>query len=179
MVIVVISIAVIGVVEVLNYTTRNSVDPQLRKQALSLAEGLLEEVELAQFTYCDLADPAAGTASSAADCSVAEGVGPEAGNSRPFDNVNDYVTAYGSAQSSFNNGGPTLLDANGTAFPVSGYSATLTISPDGGLGPAGSQLAGTEVLHISVTVSYSGGSVTLDGYRTRYNPQGPNAAPKS
>jgi MSHA pilin protein MshD len=183
MFIVVVSIALLGIVKMLDYTTSKSVDPQRRKQALSIAEGLLEEVELAHFTFCDPTDATADSATSTAGCTTTvENVGPEAGNARPFDNVNDYVTAFGAAQSSFNSGA-TLVDANGAAFPVTGYTATLTIAPDANLGPAGGTIASAaapasmEVLRITVTVSYGNNeSVTLEGYRTRYNPRGPNSS---
>jgi MSHA pilin protein MshD len=183
MFIVVVSIALLGIVKMLDYTTSKSVDPQRRKQALSIAEGLLEEVELAHFTFCDPTDATADSATSTAGCTTTvENVGPETGNARPFDNVNDYVTAFGAALSSFNSGA-TLVDANGTAFPVTGYTATLMITPDANLGPAGGTIASTaapasmEVLRITVTVSYgSTESVTLEGYRTRYNPRGPNSS---
>ena len=55
--IVIISIAVAGILMVMNYTTAHSADAQLRKQALAIAESLLEEIELARFTYCQPADP--------------------------------------------------------------------------------------------------------------------------
>jgi type II secretory pathway pseudopilin PulG len=89
MFIVIVSIAVLGVLQVLGSSSARSADPMLRKQALSIAEGLMEEVRLAHFSYCDGADPTAESATvlSPADCAVAEAVGPEAGNSRPYDNV--------------------------------------------------------------------------------------------
>ena len=66
-----VGVAVLGVLRVISFTTANSADPQLRKQALVLAESMLEEVQLARFTYCDpMQDPAAETATSAADCTV-------------------------------------------------------------------------------------------------------------
>ena len=55
-------------------TTANSADPVRSKQALMIAESLLEEVALAGFTYCDPtsanADSAAGTAGCTANSSV-------------------------------------------------------------------------------------------------------------
>lgn len=172
MFIVIVSIAVLGVLQVLGSSSARSADPMLRKQALSIAEGLMEEVRLAHFSYCDGADPTAESATvlSPADCAVAEAVGPEAGNSRPYDNVNDYVAAFGTP-AAYN------TDAAGNAFPA-GYAATVTISVDSAFGPAGAQIsagatpASMNVLRISVAVSYPGGGlVVLDGYRTRYAPR--------
>ena len=181
--IVVVTVAVVGTLQVLNVTTRHSGDPQIRKQALSIAEGLLEEVELAHFTYCDPSDPAATlvTTTSPALCTIVENVGQGTGGepvtARPFDNVNDYVTAFGAAQNTFNNGGATLRDATGNPIAVTGnYTATVTIAPDAGLGPAASPIpsnatpATTNVLRITVSVSNGNETVMLDGYRTRYAP---------
>lgn len=178
-----------GILQLLNLSTRSSVEPLQRKQALMIAASLLEEVELAHFTYCDPADANADTATSAAGCaSVAEAVGPEtvAGvtNSRPYDNVNDYVSKFDEAQEAFLNPGGQLADAalvvfGGATTPLSGFKARLKLSPVSTLGPtdltipSGADGALMEVLQITVTVSYGSGygsSVTLDGYRTRYAP---------
>ncbi len=172
MFIVIVSIAVLGVMQVLSNSARNSPDPMRRKQALAIAEGLMEEVRLAHFSYCDGNDPKAEDPAvlSPADCTVAEGAGPEQGNTRPFDNVNDYVNSYGTPLT-------YITDAAGNGFP-SGYSATVNIVVDTAFGPAGAQIAAgaaaasQNVLRITVTVSYdSGNSVVLDGYRTRYAPR--------
>lgn len=187
MFIVIVGIAVIGVMGLFSYATRNSVDPLLRKQALAIAEGLLEEVELAHFTYCDPNDATAETAGSAAlgpgACtSMVENVGPESAtantpaNTRPYDNVNDYVTAFGVPQRAFDVDG-VLADASGNKFgaraQLRDYQATLTITPDtlNGIVASGDP-ASMDALRLSVTVSYNGGrdAVTLDGYRTRHSP---------
>lgn len=171
--IVVVSVALAGVLNVINVNTNRAVDPQIRKQALAIAEGLLDEIELAHFTFCDPTDPLATTATSTAGCTnanYAENFGQESTSTvgRPFDNVNDYVTAAGTP-ATYN------TDIAGNAIPT-GYTATVTMNPDAGLGPAGSQIssnataAGMNVLRITVTVTYTGGSVTLDGYRVRYAP---------
>lgn len=181
MFIVIIGVAVVGVVRVLSMTTSMSVDPVRRKQALAIAETLLEEVQLARFTFCDGLDTQGANAGSAVvgidgvGCSAGmlENVGQEAGGvGRPYDNVNDYVTAYGSPNSTvFLNGSGLLSDANGTAL-ASGYAAAVTISATDSLGGIVSSAtpATTEVLHIAVTVSFDNTSITLDGYRTRYAP---------
>lgn len=177
---VIVAIAVGGILTVMNLTNRGSVDPVRRKQALIIAEGLLEEVELAGFTYCDPADPNAGNAdavTATANCSIPEAWGqlsPEptgATNGRPFDNVNDYVAAPGVRTAAFDNAGNVLVDANGTPLDVTGYTARLMIQPVAlnGIGAPGSS-ADTEVLRITVEVSFDGQTLALDGYRTRYAP---------
>ena len=52
MFIVIISVALTGILLVMNQVTRHSADPLIHKQALAIAESLLEEVELMPFTYC-------------------------------------------------------------------------------------------------------------------------------
>src|SRR5207253_8135176 len=71
--IVIVGIAVAGVVGALSMATRASADPMIQKQALAIAEALLEEVQLQPFTYCDPDDLNAASAQSAADCTGGAG----------------------------------------------------------------------------------------------------------
>ncbi|MDC8760399.1 type II secretion system protein [Janthinobacterium fluminis] len=178
--IVILGIALAGVLQMLNLATRLGVDPVRRKQALLIAEGLMEEVQLAHFTWCDPLDPRAEEAASPADCSIPEQLGPEAGNARPFDNVNDYVTQLDTPTPAFDNAAGRLVDANGDNFGPPGYTALLTVSADNRLGPAGAQIASgsapaaMNVLRLSVSVRYGTAAadlVVLDGYRSRYAPR--------
>src|SRR3989454_11345867 len=73
--IVIVGIAVAGVVGALSMATRASADPMIQKQALAIAEALLEEVQLQPFTYCDPDDPQAATAQSATERSEERRVG--------------------------------------------------------------------------------------------------------
>lgn len=177
MFIVIVGVALGGVLAVLRFTTAQSADPVRRKQALMIAEGLLEEVELAKFTFCDPSSDNADSATSAAGCTVPEAFGqasPEPAGPRPYDNVNDYVPAANTATAAFDVNG-VLADANGNPMNVSGYTARLTITSEalgagaGMIGAAGTS-ADTDVLRIRVEVSYDGQSLALDGYRTRYAP---------
>ena len=180
--IVIVGIAVAGVVGALSMATRASADPMIQKQALAIAEALLEEVQLQPFTYCDPDDPQAATAQSAAvgatGCTEAGSVenlmaaettppyGPEdrLSATNPYDNVNDY------------NSLPTMLgitDLTGAAIPgLGGYTATVSVANQA-LAP----VPASESLLITVTVTGPTGTnttVVLDGYRVRY---APNALP--
>jgi MSHA pilin protein MshD len=183
---VIIGVALAGIVGVMALTTRQSADPVRRKQALILAEGLLEEIERANFSYCDPADPNAASAASSKVCTIPEAWGQlgaePASSGRPYDNVNDYVADSVNFSAAFDVGGK-LSDANGNALNLVGYTAQVKITPVA-LGPDTAQVgasnpsagvstgssADNEALQITVQVSYDGQTLTLDGYRTRYAP---------
>ena len=162
--IVVVGIAVTGVLSVYSLNARSSVDPMVRKQAVAIAESLLEEVLAKPYTYCDPDDANVETATSAAGCTVAEtAMVPEAGETRysnltPFDNVNDY--------NGFSMVG--INDLTGAAIAgLTGYTASVQVQPAGAFNgiPAG------ETLLVTVTVTAPGNlGVSLSGYRTRYAP---------
>lgn len=176
MFIVIIGAALAGLLQVLNFTTKGSADPVRQKQALMIAEGLLEEVRLAGFTYCDPTDPKTADAASAADCDIKEsfgqGTGGEPVGGRPYDNINDYVDEPGVAKAAFNNAAGKLADINGNAMDVTGYSAKVTIRPVA-LNGIGSNANDSAVLRITVEVSYDDQTLALDTYRTRYAPTFP------
>lgn len=173
--IVIVSVALAGLMQVFNLTTRDSADPMRRKQALMLAEAMMAEVQQAGFTYCDPTDANAGTAVDSAGCDdIPEEfgqVGKEPAGPRPYDNVNDYVSLPGVPTQAF---GPVngLLDVNLNPMDVKGYTADLTITPVELVPGIGDNSAGSAVLQITVVVTYDAGqSVRLDGYRLRYAPQ--------
>jgi MSHA pilin protein MshD len=174
--IVIVSTAVAGVLMTLDLSNRSSADPMIQKQALAVAEALLEEVQLQPFTYCDPDDTNAATADSAAGCTGGAGgandenklpLGPEAGETRtstttPFDNVSDY------------NGysvGPGITDLTGAAVVgLEAYTATVAVANQA-LAP----VPASDALLITVTVTGPANTtVVLHGYRVRY---APNALP--
>lgn len=170
MFIVIVSVALAGILLVMNTVTRGSADPLIHKQALAIAESMLEEVELMPFTFCDPDDPAASllTTLDANACTAPVGgevMGPEAGEARapspnPFDNVNDYVD--------FQMAAGAITDINGNSLGLNGYTLEkIQIVPVALTG-----VAATEALLITVSVTGPDGvSVTIDGIRTRYSPR--------
>jgi len=171
--IVIIGIALAGIIGTMNLTTRASAEPLVAKQALMLAEGFMEEVQLARFTFCDGADDKVQEAEKPADCTRQEGAGPEAGETRPFDNVNDYVDSYGAPKEAFKNGAGLLTDAGGQVISLTGYKVTLTIT-EPSLNTPGGAIAAGDALLIRVSVFYNDTHmVSLDGYRLRYAPNSP------
>ncbi len=171
---VILGVALAGILGVMNRFSRLSAEPIQRKQAILRAEAVLEEIALAQFTFCHPTDPNAEVATGATTCTPAlrENFGRQvAGESRPYFNVNDYVTGAGVPAT-------ITTDANGATLQPAGYTTTVTIEPVENFGAAGLQIgsipfpvgANSDVLRIAVTVEYSGGKVVLDRYRTRYAP---------
>jgi MSHA pilin protein MshD len=183
--IVVVSIAVMGILTTLDLSNRSSTDPMIQKQALTVAEALLEEVQLQPFTFCDPEDTQAATAESATvgatGCSAAAGIeamnaetlapyGPETrtGATTPFDNVNDYNGfCMGPAC------GPpsTITDLTGTSITgLEAYTANVVVANQ-----AIAPIPASDSLLITVTVTGpSNTTVVLHGYRVRY---APNALP--
>ena len=83
MFIVVLGLALTAVLKAFTQATAASVDPQWRRQALSIAESLMEEVQLMPFSFCDADDPNVETAQAVGDCaSLPEAIGHEAGETR-------------------------------------------------------------------------------------------------
>ncbi len=172
--IIIVGIAAAAILRTLANTSNTSADPLRRKQALLIAEGLLEEVQLAAFTFCDPVDTTENPAAPA-NCATPEAVGPEAGNARPFDNINDYVPSLGVSYAAFNNGAGKLVDAAGNELGVSGYAATLTLRAESLNGITSTAAVATqEVLRLTVRVTHgplATDFVELDTYRTRHSPQ--------
>jgi MSHA pilin protein MshD len=138
---VVISIALTGVLLVINYTTLHSADPVLRHQAIAIAEAYMEEICLKNF-----ADP------------DAVGPGSDAETDRDsFDDVDDY-------NNHVDNG---AADQNGDPIVGLGnYTVRVTVQNNQPYGPAGSPVIG---LRIDVTVvDPAGVSLTLTGFRANY-----------
>ena len=175
MFIVIVSVGIAGILSVMNVTTQASADPLLRKQALAIAESLLEEITLQPFTYCDPDDPLAAAAQGAAvdapgapGCTSAatiQAIAPQAGENRyaapQFDNVGDY--------NGFSMAG--ISDIGNTAItPLSAYNASVAIAQAGGT----FALPANDVLQIDVRVVSGNTDITVTGYRFRY---APNAVP--
>lgn len=160
--VVILGIALSAMLSVFITATQASADPLIRRQQLAIAESLLREVELMPFTWCDPDDAATATAASAAGCTTAEALGPEAGETRYgptsyFDNVNDYA--------SFSMTGIRDI-TNAAVSGLSGYAAAVDVASATLNG-----IAGGAALKITVTVTAPDGSrLSLQGWRTRFAP---------
>ena len=187
--IVIVSTAVAGILTALDLGNRSSTDPMIQKQALAVAEALLEEVQLQSFTYCDPNDvdgngfPKAATAASAADCTDGaagawnEGklpLGPETGETRtdpttPFDHVSDYNDfCMGPTCTSPS----TVSDLSGSSIQgLEAYTARVTVAQQAVGGGSVPQVSDSHALLITVRVTGPANTtVVLHGYRVRYAP---------
>ena len=161
-----------------------STEAMRTREALALAQSLLDEVLMMPMTYCDPQDARAATATRAAlgatGCaSSVEGLGPEAGETRynpanRFDNVSDYQNL---AQP-----GPGCVGGicdlagnllNGPATTLAGCSAGVTLAPLALPGVAALDGDGRpQALRIVVTLRCPGRADTvLDGVRLRHSPR--------
>lgn len=140
----VVSAALVGVLLVFQNSVRASADPQLRKQALAIAEAMMDEILLSSFDV------------------LAGGGAPPREN---FNDVQDYDT-YNSAP-----GG--IVDIRGNPVPgLAAYNVAVTVADVTltNTAPPAPVLANVpEAKRITVTVTGPAGvAISLDGYRTRY-----------
>ena len=173
----IVTVALAGVMTALSYTNKFSPDPEVHKQALVIAEGLMQEIQQVPFTYCDPNDANAATATAYTDCAanseqLLTGPSPNTesryNQTNPFDNVADY-------------GGFSMPDAScagicrvGDATPISGlsgYTANVVLTNVGGTGSFPG-LPADAVIQVAITVTGPANTtVLLKGYRVRYAPR--------
>lgn len=158
--VVVVSVGIVGLLSTLGVFVKHSADPLARKQALAIAEAVLDEIAQAGFSYCVASDPNFLSATSTAGCATPESPGPETDEVRPYDHVYDYVSAFGTP----------------TAFPVSGFAGASIAAPSGYAAsvtmtqtPLNGSPAADSLL-VSVSVSGGGETVLLDTWRFRSAP---------
>lgn len=149
MFIVIVSVGVAGILLVLNVTVRGSADPMVRKQALAVAEALMDEVLSKEF-----ANPAGGASPAAP--------GNPTQTERPtFDDVSDYHMAAGWQWS----GVRSLTDTGTNIAGLENYTLTIAVSPTTDL----SGIDASNAKKIAITVDAGNGhAIQLVGYRTRY-----------
>ena len=139
---VIISVALTGILSVMNMSVSHSADPMIQNQAIAIAESYLEEIML--MDYCD--DPA-----DTVNCPLASG--SESGETRAtFDDVDDYNGLSDSG----------AKDQTGTAISgLSEYTVTVSVSAV--------TLTGVAAKEVAVTVNHSSlGNVDIVGYTTDY-----------
>ncbi|MFD1122235.1 prepilin-type N-terminal cleavage/methylation domain-containing protein [Methylophilus flavus] len=173
--IVIVTTAIAGVIGALAWMSGHSADPLARKQAIAIAESLMQEIQQMPFTFCDPDDPNAASAVGYADCATSQnGIGPRpAGESRynpinPFDNVADYggFTMPGGGCASI-----CRIGSNVSIPGLAAYNAAVAIAQVGGTAPFAG-LPADAVLSIVVTVNGPANTrISLTGFKVRYAPR--------
>ena len=136
--IVIITVGIVGILSVMNITTRSSADPIVRKQAVAMAEAILEEV-LSRDGAASLPETDLNTCSNRAQ----------------YVGIADYACFDGAPATAVISGTNTL---GSTSLPVlAGLSATV--------GVAGVNVSGVALQRVAVTVTGGNESVTLFAYR--------------
>jgi MSHA pilin protein MshD len=173
--IVIVTTAIAGVVGALSWMSGHSADPLARKQAIAIAESLMQEIQQMPFTFCDPDDPNAATATGYGSCTNPQNTsGPTpAGESRysannPFDNVADYggFTMPGGGCASI-----CRIGSNASIPGLTAYTAAVAIAQVGGSAPFAG-LPVDAVLRIIVTVTGPANTtIRLIGFKVRYAPR--------
>ncbi|MFA6120272.1 MAG: prepilin-type N-terminal cleavage/methylation domain-containing protein [Sideroxydans sp.] len=147
--IVIISVALTGILLVMNQTTAHSADPLIHKQAIAVAESLLEEIELQDYT--DANDGVTTVCPVASAVSVA--------NRATDYHIIDCYKAFNMPSP------PGIYALNDGVTPIAGlagYAANVAIVNEVLNGVA-------SAVRITVTVTDPQGTqIAIDGYRTAY-----------
>jgi MSHA pilin protein MshD len=145
--IVVVSVGVVGILSVLNITAQHSSDPVYPKQALAIAEALMEEIQAKDFTA-----PTTGNFTPSAP--------PTALERQNFDNVLDFNT-YGTGLAG-------IFNISGN--PVAGLANYNVLVNVAAAGAALNTIPAVDMWVITITVTDPGGSTNVfTGYRINYD----------
>jgi MSHA pilin protein MshD len=148
----IVSIAVVSVVSALSLAARQSADPLVQREALAVAESLIQEIDGQPYAQKDPYNPTGPD----------DAIGPEPGETRagsplPFDNPNDY--------SGYSENG--IVAPDGSAVSSLGtYSASVAASQQA----MGTVPAGDGLLVVVTATGPDGQPVTLTTFRARYAP---------
>ena len=141
--IIIVSVGLAGVLSVLTLTVGKSSDPLIIKQAMAIADGMMEEILLKDFCDPDLVPPTC-TASVEASRDL-------------YDNVGDY-DGYGPK--------PIYSPADLATELVPGYTVSVVAKPST---VAVHGVPAASIIKVVVSVNYSAGTFQLTGYRINYD----------
>lgn len=138
--IVIVGVALAGIAAAINYNVQHTTDPVVKKQALAVAESLLEEIMLQNYS-----DP--------------DGTNTGESGRTDWDDIDDY--------NGYSRSGISSVDAPSTTIPGLEKYNVVSVTVDATTAFSG--IAAGEVKHITVKVSGPiNTTVTLEGYRTNY-----------
>ena len=142
MFIVIVSVALAGILLVMNVTTKSSADPLVHKQALAAAQSLLEEIELQDFI-------------SAAGATAAV---TQANRASQYHIVSDYQ--------GFATTGIYTVDGVAPIAGLGNYNVNVSVA-NAALGSITSGSGNAVLITVTVT-DPQGNQIAIDGYRTAY-----------
>ncbi len=147
MYIVIVSVAITGILAVMDQVTRYSADPLVQKQAIAVAESLLEEIELQDFN----------SASGVTSCPTGPNLVTQANRASQYHIVCDY--------NGFSTTGIfSLNDSTSASAVLANYTANVAITNE-----AFNGIAAGSAVRITVTViDPQNNTISIDGYRTAY-----------
>ena len=137
--IIIMSVGLAGLMSVIPVAIRSSADPLIDKQALTIAEGMLNEISAKPFS-----NPANGFSGAATQA-----------NRAFFDDVADY--------NGYTSTGAYSMSGVAPIAGLGSYDVSVTVA-----GAALSTATAADCFLITVTVTYPGGTVNLSGYRLNY-----------
>ena len=138
--IIIMSVGLAGLMSLIPFAIRTSSDPMLTKQALTIAEGLLNEISSKPFS-----NPTGGFTGAATQA-----------NRAVFDDALDY--------NGYSSTGAYAIEGVTPIAGLGSYDVSVTVA-----GSVLSAATAADCLLITVTVSYPGGNtITLSGYRLNY-----------
>jgi MSHA pilin protein MshD len=141
--IVVVSAGLAGILSVMNTVVKSSADPMVRKQAMALADSILEEILLKSYCDPDRGDPTAKPPL----CVFPRIPADQEALRADYDDVDDYN---GKSSADF-------------ALPIElvGYVIGIVVADD-------ATTLGIPAKKVTVTLSRGSESVSMTGYRTNY-----------
>jgi MSHA pilin protein MshD len=149
--ILIVSVGIVGILSVLNQTVFKSADPMVRKQALSVAEAMMEEI-LSKNYQNDAAD--ATNSSAVLGCTPTTTPACRANTVLDRQNYNDVDDYNGWSQTG-------VYQLDGTLAPVLGsYTVNVAVTA--------TTLNAVTAKQVTVTVAGDGETISLTGFRTSY-----------
>ena len=157
--IVVVAVGVAGILSVYTTSIKNSADPLVRKQALAIAESLLQEILLKDYCDPDTATLSTTVPPAPPICPASRIAADQEASRANYDDVDDYrgyVTTGG------------IADVTGTAIAgLTNYNITsVTVAVTTAAESAALNAIGAK--RVTVTVTGPQGAISLTGYRANY-----------
>jgi MSHA pilin protein MshD len=150
-------VGVAGILSVYTTSIKNSADPLVRKQALAIAESLLEEILLKEFCDPDTATLSTTTPPAPPICPASRIAADQEALRANYDDVDDY-------RGYLTTGG--IVDVTGTAVAgLTNYNITsVTVAVTTAAESAELNAIGAK--RVTVTVTGPQGPISLTGYRS-------------